>query len=131
MSYTTKERVDGSFDEVVEQTIAALEDEGFGVLCDIEVRATFAEKLDEEFRNYRILGACNPGLAHQGLQDDIDLGALLPCNVVVYEADDGDVVVGAVDPNRLVGLSDEPALETMAAEADDRFARVLSALAAE
>ena len=128
MTYTTSERVDGSFDEVVDRTIAALEDEGFGVLCDVDVRATFAEKLNEEFRNYRILGACNPELAHDGLQDDLDLGALLPCNVVVYEGDDGDVVVSAVDPTRLVGLSDDPALEPMAAEVDDRFARVLSAV---
>ena len=105
MSYTLDTHVDGEFDDVVSETIDALEDEGFGVLCDIDVQSTFAEKLDEEFRQYRILGACNPQLAHQGLEDDIDLSTLLPCNVVVYDGDDGDVVVSAVNPERLIGVT--------------------------
>ncbi len=129
MDYTMKEPVAGTFDETVDTTIAALEDEGFGVLCDIDVQATFEQKLDEEFRQYRILGACNPGLAHDGLSAEIELGALLPCNVVVYEADDGPVVVSAVDPQRLVGLADNAAFESIAAEVTDRFERVLAAVA--
>ncbi|QLG62103.1 DUF302 domain-containing protein [Halorarum salinum] len=128
MSYTTQKQVTGSFDDVVERTIDALEDEGFGVLCDIDVRATFAEKLDEEFRNYRILGACNPQLAYQGLEAEIELGALLPCNVVVYEADDGDVVVSAVDPEQLVGITDNPELDSISEDVAGRFERVLDAL---
>ncbi|MDS0475053.1 DUF302 domain-containing protein [Natrinema sp. 1APR25-10V2] len=126
MDYTMKESVAGSFDETVDTTIAALESEGFGVLCDIDVQATFERKLDEEFRQYRILGACNPGLAHDGLSEEIELGALLPCNVVVYETDDGTVVVSAVDPQRLVGMADNAALESIAAEVTDRFERVLA-----
>lgn len=128
MGYTRRKRVDGDFEGVVDETISALEDEGFGVLCDIDVQATFAEKLDKEFRQYRILGACNPELAHQGLEAEIELGALLPCNVIVYESDDGGVVVSAVDPTRLVGLTDNPDLDFVSEDASDRFDRVLDRL---
>jgi uncharacterized protein (DUF302 family) len=128
MDYTTKKQVSGDFDEVVERTTEALEDEGFGILCDIDVQATFAKKLDEEFRQYRILGACNPQLAFEGLQDDVDLGALLPCNVVVYEDDDGGVVVSAVDAERLIDLADNPDLDSIGEDAAARFERVLEEL---
>ncbi|WP_135823712.1 DUF302 domain-containing protein [Halorussus ruber] len=127
MDYTMQKRVDADFDATVERTIDALEDEGFGVLCDIDVQATFAEKLDEEFRQYRILGACNPQLAFEGLADEIELGALLPCNVIVYETDDG-VTVSAVDPERLVGITDNDDLDSISEEVGERFERVLDAL---
>ena len=129
MSYTVHREVDGEFDAVVESTIATLKDEGFGVLCDIDVQKTLKENLGEEFRNYRILGACNPQLAHQALGVEIELGALLPCNVIVYESDEGDVVVSAVDPEQLVGVADNPALDSIASEVHERFERVLSAVA--
>ncbi|MDS0292615.1 DUF302 domain-containing protein [Halogeometricum luteum] len=128
MSYTTRKQVDGQFDDVVDRTVGALEDEGFGVLCDVDVQATFAEKLDEEFRRYRILGACNPQLAFEGLQEEIELGALLPCNVVVYEGDDGSVTVSAVDPGRLVGMADNSDLDSIAEDVSERFERVFDAL---
>jgi len=128
MDYTKQKRLDGSFDEVVERTIDALGAEGFGVLCDIDVQATFAKKLDEEFRQYRILGACNPPLAHEGLNEELELGALLPCNVVVYEDDDGSIVVSAVDPAQLVGIADNPELDSIATEVSERFDRVLDSL---
>mgnify|MGYP006273206513 CR=1 FL=1 len=131
MSYTVQKTVSGSFDETVDTTIAALESEGFGVLCDIDVQATLEKKLGEEFRQYRILGACNPKLAHEGLNAEIELGALLPCNVIVYEADAGDVVVSAVDPNKLVGIADNPALDDIATEVHERFERVLETVTDE
>ncbi len=131
MSYTIQTRTTDDFDQVVEATIAALKDEGFGVLCDIDIQATLREKLDEEFRQYRILGACNPQLAYEGLTEEIELGALLPCNVIVYETDDGDVVVSAVDPERLVGVADNDALDEIASEVRERFERVLSAVTDE
>ncbi|UPV76700.1 DUF302 domain-containing protein (plasmid) [Halorussus limi] len=127
MDYTIQKKVDDDFDSVVEKTMSALEDEGFGVLCDIDVQATFAEKLDEEFRQYRILGACNPQLAFEGLAEEIELGALLPCNVIVYETDDG-VTVSAVDPKQLVGITDNPELDSISEEVADRFERVLNEL---
>ncbi|MFA9418448.1 DUF302 domain-containing protein [Natrinema sp. HArc-T2] len=128
MGYTTQHSVSGDFDEVVDTTIAALEDQGFGVLSDIDVQATFEKKLGDEFRQYRILGACNPALAQEGLSEEIELGALLPCNVIVYETDDGDIVVSAVDPQQLVGIADNDALTAIAAEVNDRFERVLAAV---
>ncbi|WP_135305168.1 DUF302 domain-containing protein [Haloarcula amylovorans] len=131
MTYTIQEPVSGDFDQVVETTIDALKDEGFGVLCDIDVQATLKEKLGEEFRQYRILGACNPGLAHEGLNEEIELGALLPCNVIVYETDDSEVMVSAVDPQQLVGLADNEALDSIATEVHERFERVLTSVAEE
>ncbi|AUV84387.1 hypothetical protein C2R22_22865 (plasmid) [Salinigranum rubrum] len=128
MSYTLQTTLDGEFESVVERTVAALEDEGFGVLCDIDVRETLKQKLDEEFRNYRILGACNPQLAHDALEEELGLGALLPCNVVVYETDEGDIAVRAVDPKQLVGVADNPALDSVAEEVHERFERVLTAV---
>ncbi|MDL5363208.1 DUF302 domain-containing protein [Halalkalicoccus sp. NIPERK01] len=131
MKYTIQTSVSNDFDQVVETTIDALKDEGFGVLCDIDVQATFKEKLGEEFRQYRILGACNPALAHEGLNEEIELGALLPCNVIVYETDDGDVIVSAVDPQQLVGIADNEALDSIANEVHDRFERVLASVVDE
>jgi len=131
MNYTMRESVSGDFDEAVEATVDALEDEGFGVLCDIDVQATLEEKLGAEFRQYRILGACNPALAHEGLLEEIELGALLPCNVVVYETDDGEIAVSAVEPQRLVGIADNPELDSIATEVHERFERVLSTVADE
>lgn len=127
MSYTLDKQIDGAFDDVVAETIDALEDEGFGVLCDIDVQATVEEKLDEDFRQYRILGACNPQLAHQGLEEELELGTLLPCNVVVYDSDDG-VVVSAVDPQRLIGVTDNDELDPIGDDARERFERVLESL---
>lgn len=131
MEYTKQTAVAGDFDEVVDTTVAALEEEGFGVLCDIDVQATFEQKLSETFRQYRILGACNPALAHEGLTEEPELGALLPCNVVVSETDDGEIVVSAVDPQRLLGIADNDALESIAADVDERFARVLASVTDE
>jgi uncharacterized protein (DUF302 family) len=128
MSYTMDTRVRGEFDEVVERTTDALADEGFGVLCDVDVRRTFEEKLGKEYRQYRILGACSPSLAHRALETDLKLGTLLPCNVVVYEAEDGTVGVSAVDPETLLSVVDTPELDGIATEVRERFVRVLDSL---
>ncbi|MFC6764762.1 DUF302 domain-containing protein [Natrinema soli] len=127
MSYTLRTQVDGEFDNIVEKTIDALEDEGFGVLCDIDVQETLKKKLDEDFRQYRILGACNPQLAHRGLENDLELGTLLPCNIVVYD-DDGGVVVSAVDPQRLISVADDDELDPIGNDAYERFERILESL---
>lgn len=128
MSYTLDKRVAGDFDEVVDQTTSALSDEGFGVLCDIDVQQTLKEKLDEEFRQYRILGACNPPLAHQALEEELQLGTLLPCNVVVYETDNGETGVSAVDPEVMLSVVDNPNLDPIAEDVRERFERVLDQL---
>jgi uncharacterized protein (DUF302 family) len=128
MGYTLSTEVDAPFDEVVERTTAALSEEGFGVLCDIDVQATFEKKLDVEYDQYRILGACNPSLAHQGLEAEPGLGALLPCNVAVYERDDGTVVVEAVDARALVGVTENAELDEIGDDVYERFRRVLDEL---
>lgn len=125
MSYTLDRTISGDFEEIVEETITALEDEGFGVLCDIDVQATLQKKLDVDFRQYRILGACNPEQAHEGLQEELMLGALLPCNVIVYETDDGTVGVSAVDPGQLISVTDNAALNEIATDVQESFERVL------
>ncbi|MFH5802350.1 DUF302 domain-containing protein [Haladaptatus sp. CMAA 1911] len=131
MSYTMTRRVDGPFQDVVDSTVDALEAEEFGVLSDINLQAKLEEKLDlEGYPEYRILGACNPPLAEQGLDAERDLGALLPCNVIVYK-DDGDVVVSAVDPDTLLGVVENPALNGIAEDVRERFDRVLDDVAAE
>ncbi|MCO8245816.1 MULTISPECIES: DUF302 domain-containing protein [unclassified Haladaptatus] len=131
MTYYEKRQVDGEFDEVVERTTDALADEGFGILSDIDVSEAFAKKLDiEDYPNYRILGACNPPLAKQGLDAESDLGTLLPCNVVVYETDDG-VVVSMVDPETMLSVVDSPELDGIADDVKSRFDRVLASLSDE
>lgn len=129
MGYTIDREFDRPFDDVVADVEGALAEEGFGILCDIDVRATLREKLDEEFRNYRILGACNPPLAHEALEEELELGALLPCNVVVYETDDGAVGVSAVDPGTMLSIVDNPDLDPIADEVRERLERVLGAVA--
>lgn len=129
VSYTIDARVDGSFEDVVATTEDELAEEGFGVLCDVDVRATMKEKLDAEVRDYRILGACNPPLAHDALEAEPGIGALLPCNVVVY-ADDGGVAVRAVDPERLLSVVENDAVDDVAADVRERLVRVVESVEA-
>ena len=105
--------------EAVERVTAALKEEGFGILTTIDVQRTLREKLQVDSRPYAILGACNPQLAHRALQAEPEIGLLLPCNVVVYEADEG-TIVAAMDPGAALSLAGNPALEPIAQEARRR-----------
>jgi uncharacterized protein (DUF302 family) len=116
------------FDEAVARTKAALQEEGFGVLSEIDVQATLKAKLGVEFERYVILGACNPLLAHRALQAEHELGLLLPCNVIVY-VHDGGSAVSIVDPDAMLGVADNPALRAVAQEAKQRLERVVDRLA--
>jgi uncharacterized protein (DUF302 family) len=113
------------FAETMEKTKAALKEEGFGVLCEIDVQKTMKEKLGVDFRAYTILGACNPPLAHRALTAELDLGLLLPCNVVLYE-DEGGTVVKAMDPEPVLGIVGNPELPAVAAEVKARLQRVVA-----
>lgn len=118
------------FDEAVARTKAALKEEGFGVLSEIDVQATLKEKLGIDFERYVILGACNPHLAHRALEAEHDLGLLLPCNVIVHEHG-GKSVVSIVDPDKMLGVVDNPAVSPIAGEAKARLERVVTALGGE
>ena len=118
-----------TYERAVEAVRAALATEGFGVLTEIDVRATLKKKLDAEFRPYIILGACNPPLAHQALSAGLDIGLRLPCNVVVYAADKPETsVVAALDPVEMLGLTGRADIRPLAAEVKARMTRVLAAV---
>jgi uncharacterized protein (DUF302 family) len=119
-AYGKKVVVPGSFEGTLEKTVAALKSQGFGVLTEIDVRATMKAKIDVDFKKYVILGACNPRLAHQALSAEEDLGLLLPCNVIVYEQDSG-CVVAMLDPEMMSGVASNPALADVAREAGERL----------
>ena len=129
MTYGTTISTRLGFDEAVERTRAALAEQGFGVLTEIDVQATLKAKLDQDMEPYVILGACNPQLAHQALEVDRAIGLLLPCNVVVRR--DGDrTLVQALDPQVMVSLPGLPALQPVADDAGRRLAAALQAVAA-
>jgi len=120
-----------AYEQAIERATAALKDQGFGVLTTIDVRQTLKQKLDREFRKYVILGACNPPLADRALHAELEVGLLLPCNVIVYELEPGRSAVSAMAPLAALGIvGDNPALQAVAAEADDRLRRALGALEA-
>jgi uncharacterized protein (DUF302 family) len=120
------------YGRAIERTEAALKQEGFGVLTAIDVKDTLKQKLDVEFRRYTILGACNPSLAHRALQAEIDIGLLLPCNVVVYETGPRESVVAAMAPLPMIGIvGEDRALKDVAREADERLRRALQSVEAE
>ncbi len=98
MSYYFSQTFDGGFEEAIEKVTAALKEEGFGILSEIDVKETLKKKLDVDFRNYKILGACNPSFAYKAFQTEDKVGTMLPCNVIVQETDDGKVEIAAVDP---------------------------------
>jgi len=116
------------YEEAIEKTTAALKEEGFGVLTEIDVKATLKKKLDVEFRRYVILGACNPPLAHQALTNELEIGLLLPCNVIVYETDAGQSTISVVNPMTMMGVTENETLHTVANEAQARLTRVIQSL---
>lgn len=118
------------YEEAIEKATAALKEEGFGVLTEIDVKATLKKKLNADFRRYIILGACNPKLAYQALQNELEIGLLLPCNVIVYETDEGQSVISIVDPLSMLGVVENPKLDPIAQEARTRLQRLIEALGA-
>jgi uncharacterized protein (DUF302 family) len=116
------------FDEAERRVREGLRREGFGVLTEIDLRKAFAEKLNRSFRRYTILGACNPPLAFQAVSAELEIGTLLPCNVVIYE-DGEEVVVSAMDPEAALSLVRNPEVREIAAEARSRLSRALQGLA--
>ena len=120
--------VASSFDAAVDKVTQELQKEGFGVLTDIDVAATLKKKLNQDIPPYRILGACNPPLAHRALEAEPSIGLLLPCNVVVRQDDAGKVRVEFMDPNAVLDLVNKPEVHQLASEVRQKLERVMQAL---
>jgi uncharacterized protein (DUF302 family) len=127
-SFGLRATLDLPYEQALERVIAALKAEGFGVLTQIDVQATMKAKLGADFRKYAILGACNPPLAHRALSTVLDIGLLLPCNVIVYEEGDHSIVA-LLDPLSMLDFVDDPDLVPVAQEAAERLRRVAASLA--
>lgn len=127
MNYGYKKQLNVPFAEAVEKTKARLADEGFGILTEIDVKATLKKKLGVEYDNYVILGACNPPFAYQALQAEKEIGLLLPCNVIVYE-DSGKIFVSAILPTVAMGMVDQPGLGDIAVKVEEKLKKVVDKL---
>jgi len=117
-----------SIDDARERVARALKTEGFGVLTEIDVKATLKQKIDVDFRDYKILGACNPELAHGALQTDPSVGLFLPCNVILYADDDGGVTASIGKPSAMFAAVENPDVKAVASEVDAMIERVVAAL---
>jgi uncharacterized protein (DUF302 family) len=128
MTYHFTKEMDADFDEAIERVTHELKKEGFGVLTDIDVKATLKKKIDIDFRRYRILGACNPPFAHRAMMEEPNIGLMLPCNVVVQELDDGKVRISAIDPVASMMAVKNPALGGIADQVREKMKNVISSL---
>jgi len=128
MSYYYNKTITGEFEQVIEKVTAELKNEGFGVLTEIDFSGTIKKKLDKDMPAYRILGACNPGFAYQAYQAEDKIGTMLPCNVIVQDAGNGNIEVSAVNPiASMMGVENE-SLAKIAGEVKDKLERVIDAL---
>jgi uncharacterized protein (DUF302 family) len=121
--------VDMPYEQAIERITATLKEQGFGILTEIDVKATLKKKIDKDFTRYVILGACNPGFAFQALSNEIDIGLLLPCNVTVYENPaDGKTVVSVLDPETMVTLTGRPDIAPLARQVREKVVAALDAV---
>ena len=128
VTYYFSKTLDASFDDAVARTTEALKRQGFGIITEIDVKETLSKKLGVDFRNYKILGACNPALAYEALKAEDKVGTMLPCNVVVQETGDGKVEVAAIDPVASMAAIDNPSLGQLASTVREKLKSVVSAL---
>ncbi|NLD91851.1 MAG: DUF302 domain-containing protein [Fibrobacter sp.] len=125
MSYYYSKKVLGSFEEIIEKVTGNLKNEGFGIITQIDITKTMKEKLNVDFKKYRILGACNPPYAYKALQAEDKIGVLLPCNVIVQENTSGEIEVACVNPTVSMQNVNNPALESVAKEIQDKLHRAV------
>ena len=128
MTYYFARTLTGSFENAIERVTEALKQEGFGILTSVDVRDTLKKKIHVDFRNYRILGACNPGLAHKALELEDKVGTMLPCNVIVQELADHTIEVAAIDPVASMQAIDNPRLKDAAREVQAKLRKVIDSL---
>jgi len=123
-----RKALSASYEEALQRVPEALKTQGFGVLTEIDVQSTLKEKIGADFRRYKILGACNPPLALRALEAELEVGLMLPCNVIVYEDDQGKAVVVAIDPVQTIASTGSPALQAVAAEVKQKLSLALEQL---
>ncbi|NJY61616.1 DUF302 domain-containing protein [Salinimicrobium sp. CDJ15-81-2] len=128
MSYYFSKVLDTSFDEAIDKVTKELKEEGFGILTEIDVKETFKKKLDLDFRKYRILGACNPQMAHKAISAESRIGTMLPCNVIVQENENGKTEVSAVDPVASMSAVENKDLAGIAGEVREKLKTVIERL---
>ncbi|HCM76609.1 MAG TPA: hypothetical protein DIS90_09525 [Cytophagales bacterium] len=128
MGYYFNKKLSGDFDQTIEKVTEGLKKEGFGILTDIDIKATLKQKLDVDFYNYRILGACNPPFAYKALQTEDKIGTMLPCNVIIQEKKQGEIEVSAVDPGASMQAVENEKLAEIANEIRSKLAKVISSL---
>jgi uncharacterized protein (DUF302 family) len=128
MSYHFTKKIQLSFEEALRKVTEELKSEGFGIITEIDLREKFKEKLDVEFRNYKILGACNPKMAYQAIEQERNIGTMLPCNVVVQELEDGGVEVSAINPMESMSSVDNQQLEPIASQVSNHLKAVIDKL---
>lgn len=128
MTYYFSKTLDLPFDEAIARVTDELKKEGFGVLTEIDVKATFKKKLDIDFRNYRILGACNPPFAYKALQAEPQIGLMLPCNVVVQEGENNQTIVSAIDPQSSMQAVENEALGEVAGQVKAKLQKVIESV---
>lgn len=121
MSYHLSKKINSSFEDATTKVKEALQQEGFGVISEIDLKEKFKEKLQVDFRNYKILGACNPKLAHQAIQQEPNIGVMLPCNVLLQEHENGEVEVTAINPMETMAAVDNPNLSSLAEEVSQKL----------
>jgi uncharacterized protein (DUF302 family) len=126
--YYFSKTITGNFDEAIQKTNAALQSEGFGILTEIDIKATLKKKLDIDFYNYKILGACNPSFAYKALQAEDKIGTMLPCNVIVQEKTAGQIEISAVDPSASMQAIDNKTLKDIAGEVREKLKNVIAKL---
>jgi len=128
MSYYFNKKLSGDFDQIIEKVTEGLKKEGFGILTDIDIKATLKQKLDVDFYNYRILGACNPPFAYKALQTEDKIGTMLPCNVIIQEKKQGEIEVSAVDPSASMQAVENEKLAEIANEIRNKLEKVISSV---
>jgi len=128
MKYYFNKMIDGTFNEVIDKVKIELKKEGFGILTEIDIKATLKKKIDVDFYNYTILGACNPGFAYKALQVENKIGTMLPCNVIVQERDEGYIEISAVDPMASMMAIQNEALEEVASQVREKLIIVIKNL---
>jgi len=125
MSFNISKKIDGTFDDTIIKVTEELKKKGFGIISEIDLKEKFKEKLNVDFRNYKILGACNPALAFKAIEEEDKIGVMLPCNILVQEHENGEIEVSAINPLETIGAAHNEQLQSIAVEVSGKLKEVI------